>query len=164
MSHDGWQNSARSWILSFKPHSNGFRVILMTLFFQVVWFADSGPWYFQVCQGHSALWMPQMPFQLRVLALTNKKQPSWDKCLLRDILTPRFYRVSLFLLNLSVVMYRKFRNVPISRVDTDVLMEVAYSFNFLAVSDSSTCPDIGTSWCHAGIIEHFEIRGFKMTP
>ena len=52
----------------------------------------------------------------------------------------------------------------ISRVDTDVLMEVAYSCNFLAVSDSSTCPDIGTSWCHAGIIEHFEIRGFKMTP
>ena len=51
-----------------------------------------------------------------------------------------------------------------SRVDTDVLMEVAYSCNFLAVSDSSTCPGIGTSWCHAGIIEHFEIRGFKMTP
>ena len=51
-----------------------------------------------------------------------------------------------------------------SRVDTDVLMEVAYRCNFLAVSDSSTCPDIGTSWCHAGIIEHFEIRGFKMTP
>ena len=49
----------------------------------------------------------------------------------------------------------------ISRVDTDVLMEVAYSCNFLAVSDSSTCPDIGTNSCHAGIIEHFEIRGFK---
>ena len=32
-----------------------------------------------------------------------------------------------------------------SRVDTDVLMEVAYSCNFLAVSDSSTCPDIGTN-------------------
>ena len=32
-----------------------------------------------------------------------------------------------------------------SRVDTDVLMEVGYSCNFLAVSDSSTCPDIGTS-------------------
>ena len=29
---------------------------------------------------------------------------------------------------------------PYSRVDTDVLMEVAYSCNFLAV-----CPDIGTS-------------------
>ena len=53
---------------------------------------------------------------------------------------------------------------PYSRVDTDVLMEVSYRCNFLAVSDSSTCPDIGTSWCHAGIIEHFEIRGFKMTP
>ena len=51
-----------------------------------------------------------------------------------------------------------------SLVDTDVLMEVTYSCNFLAVSDSSTCPDIGTSRCHAGIIEHFEIRGFKMTP
>ena len=33
----------------------------------------------------------------------------------------------------------------VSRVDTDVLMEVVYSCNFLAVSDSSTCPDIGTS-------------------
>ena len=32
-----------------------------------------------------------------------------------------------------------------SQVDTDVLMEVAYSCNFLAVSDSSRCPDIGTS-------------------
>ena len=32
-----------------------------------------------------------------------------------------------------------------SRVDTDVLMEVAYSCNFLDVSDSSTCPDPGTS-------------------
>ena len=38
-----------------------------------------------------------------------------------------------------------FLNVNNSRVDTDVLMEVAYSCNFLAVSDSSTCPDIGTS-------------------
>ena len=38
-----------------------------------------------------------------------------------------------------------FFKCPISRVDTDVLMEVAYSCNFLAVSDSSTCPDIGTS-------------------
>ena len=37
------------------------------------------------------------------------------------------------------------KNVGSSRVDTDVLMEVAYSCNFLAVSDSSTCPDIGTS-------------------
>ena len=57
-----------------------------------------------------------------------------------------------------------YKKIGISRVDTDVLIEVAYSCNFLAVSDSSTCPDIGTSWCHAGIIEHFEIRGFKMTP
>ena len=62
--------------------------------------------------------------------------------------------------------YQKFDySAPLlSRVDTDVLMEVAYSCNFLAVSDSSACPDIGTSWCHPGIIEHFEIRGFKMTP
>ena len=36
--------------------------------------ADSGLWYFQICQGHSALWMPQKPFQLGVLALINKKQ------------------------------------------------------------------------------------------
>ena len=51
-----------------------------------------------------------------------------------------------------------------SRVDTDVELEVAYSCNIFAVPDSLTCPDIQTSWCHSGIIEHFEIRGFKMTP
>ena len=39
-----------------------------------------------------------------------------------------------------------------------------YSCNFFAVSDSLTCPDIGTSWCHSGIIEHFEIWGLKITP
>ena len=36
-------------------------------------------------------------------------------------------------------------NFANSRVDTDVLMEVEYSCNFLAVSDYPTCPDIGTS-------------------
>ena len=51
-----------------------------------------------------------------------------------------------------------------SRVDTDVELEVAYSCNIFDVSDSLTCPDIQSSWCHSGIIEHFEIRGFKMTP
>ena len=35
---------------------------------------------------------------------------------------------------------------------------------FFAVSDSSICPDIGTSWCHSGIIEHFEIWGFENDP
>ena len=40
--------------------------------------------------------------------------------------------------------------------------EVAYSCIFCAVSDSSTCPEIGTRWCHCGIIEHFEIRGFNL--
>ena len=93
MSHDGWQNSARSWILSFKPDSNGFRVTLMTLFF------------FSICP----IWLPivvrdiftfvkviapsgclRKPFQLWVLALTSKKQPSCDKCLLR-IPLPRGY-------------------------------------------------------------------------
>ena len=42
----------------------------------------------QVCQGHSALWRPQKPFQLRVLALRSEKQPSCDKYFLR-ILQPR---------------------------------------------------------------------------
>ena len=37
MSHDGWQNLARSWILSFKLGSSGFQQLL-TLFFQVVRF------------------------------------------------------------------------------------------------------------------------------
>ena len=64
----------------------------------------------------------------------------------------------------SCAFYDRSDLLTFSRVDTDVLMEIAYSCNFLAVCDSSTCPDIGTSWCHAGIIEHFEIRGFKMTP
>ena len=51
----------------------------------------------------------------------------------------------------DLVQYRKRKKhcflaaAIFSRVDTDVLMEVAYSCNFLAVSDSSTCPDIGTS-------------------
>ena len=34
--------------------------------------ADSGPWYFPVCQGHSALWEPWMPRELWVLALISK--------------------------------------------------------------------------------------------
>ena len=52
--------------------------------------ANSGQWYFQVCQGPSALRMPWKPFQLRVLALMSQKQPSCDKCLL-FILLPRVY-------------------------------------------------------------------------
>ena len=36
-------------------------------------------------------------------------------------------------------------NEPHSPVDTDVHLEVAYSCNFLTVSDSPTFPDIGTS-------------------
>ena len=46
MSHDGWHNSARSWILSFKPGSHGFQVIPMALFFSSDLIADSGLWYF----------------------------------------------------------------------------------------------------------------------
>ena len=54
---------------------------------------------------------------------------------------------------------------PSSRVDTDVEMEVAYSCNIFVVSDSlMTCPDIQTRWCHSGIIEHFVIWGFRITP
>ena len=53
----------------------------------------------------------------------------------------------------------------ITWVDTDVLvdLEVMYSCNFLAVSDSWTCPNIETCWCHTGIIEYFEI-GFPNDP
>ena len=36
--------------------------------------------------------------------------------------------------------------------------------NIFTVSDSLTYPDIQTSWYHSGIIKHFEIRAFKMTP
>ena len=35
--------------------------------------------------------------------------------------------------------------LPISRVDTDVELEVAYSCNIFDVSDSLTCPDIQSS-------------------
>ena len=52
----------------------------------------------------------------------------------------------------------------ISRVDAEVHLEVVYTCNALTVSDSPTSPDIGTSWCYFGIIEHFEIWGFDMTP
>ena len=45
--------------------------------------AGSGPWYFQVCQGHSTLRTPQKPFDLWVLVLISKKQLSCNKCLLR---------------------------------------------------------------------------------
>ena len=34
----------------------------------------------------------------------------------------------------------------------------------LSLSYGGVCPDIETSWCHAGIIEQFEIRGIKITP
>ena len=41
-------------------------------------------------------------------------------------------------------MFLVFDDVPSSRVDTDVDLEVAYSCNIFAVSDSLTCPDIQT--------------------
>ena len=34
-------------------------------------------------------------------------------------------------------------------------MEVAYSCDVFAVSDSLVYPDKETDWCHVGIIEHF---------
>ena len=37
----------------------------------------------------------------------------------------------------------------LSRVDTDVELEVAYSCNIFDVSNSLTCPDIQSSWCHS---------------
>ena len=79
---------------------------------------------------------------------------------------PKFFEKSVCIFGKILDMGTYFWNIypwkwVSSRVDTDVLMEVAYSCNFRAVSDSSTCLDIGTSWCHAGITEHFEIRGFK---
>ena len=52
--------------------------------------AGSDQWCFQVCQGHSALWMPLKPFQLRALALISEKQPSCDKCL-PYIITPWYH-------------------------------------------------------------------------
>ena len=100
-------------------------------------------WYFSTQDSTERYWMFTPSYQLQ--------SPEWNDVTL------------IFQHGLSHSQFRILCS-QFSRVDTDVLMEVAYSCNFLAVSDSSTCPDIGTSWCHAGIIEHFEIRGFKMTP
>ena len=52
------------------------------------------------------------------------------------------------------------------RDNVDVDLEVAYScvpffFFFFPVSDFSTCPDIRTRWCYAGIFGNFEIGDFK---
>ena len=44
--------------------------------------ADRGPWYFQVCQSHSTFWMPQKPFQLRVLSVTSEK---WQGLVHKDL-------------------------------------------------------------------------------
>ena len=38
-----------------------------------------------------------------------------------------------------------FHGFEVSRVDTDVELEVAYSCNIFDVSDSLTCPDIQSS-------------------
>ena len=67
---DKTRQEARSWVLS--PALMVSEVSWWRCFFKMSdLIADSGPWYFQVCQGHSALWLPQMPFQLRVLALIS---------------------------------------------------------------------------------------------
>ena len=72
-------NTARSWISSLNPalvvsDNSWWRYFFLNLSDLI---ADRGPWYFQVCQSHSALWTPQKPFQLRVLALTSEKQFSF---------------------------------------------------------------------------------------
>ena len=79
---DKTRQEAGSWVLS--PALMVSELSWWRYFFKMSdLIAESGPWYFQVCQGHSALWMPQMPFQLRVLALISEHPPSCDKCLLR---------------------------------------------------------------------------------
>ena len=44
-------------------------------------------------------------------------------------------------------------------------MGVAYSWNFLVVSNSSTCPEIGTSWYHTENerLKMTEYKGIKST-
>ena len=78
---DKTRQEAGSWALS--PALMDSELSWWRYFFKLSdLIADSGPWYFQVCQGHSALWEPWMPLELWVLALISKKQPSCDKCLL----------------------------------------------------------------------------------
>ena len=55
----------------------------------------------------------------------------------------------------------KLQDLPEIVVDTEEHLEVAYTCNVFTVSDSPTSPDIGTSLCHFGIFEHFEIWGLK---
>ena len=82
-----WQE-AGSWALS--PALMVSELFWWHYFFKLFnLIANSGLWYFQVCQGHTALWMPQKPFQLRVLALISEKPPFFcNKCLLCIITTP----------------------------------------------------------------------------
>ena len=64
---DRTQQEAGSWALS--PALMVSELSWWRYFFKLFdLIADSGPWYFQVCQGHSALWVLQKPFQLRVFA------------------------------------------------------------------------------------------------
>ena len=81
-----------------------------------------------------------------ILAAMNKCQlimdcaPSWptgDRSIFR-------IERCLFL-KVSIPNDRFLTRNAISRVDTDVELEVAYSCNIFAVPDSLTCPDIQTS-------------------
>ena len=77
--------------LELKPGSSGDPIPSDdAIFFCLIcpiWLPIEARDIFRFFKSYSALWMPQKPFQLRVLALTSKKQPC-DKCLLR-ILLPR---------------------------------------------------------------------------
>ena len=49
------------------------------------------------------------------------------------------------------------------RAYADVDLEAVYSCHFLTAPVSPTCPDIETGSCHAGNIEHSQIRDFNDT-
>ena len=85
----GGQNSARSWILSFKPGSSGLQHSQMALFFHVFFFyliADIFR-FVRFQKTSYPLWECWKPLEFRVLALESQEQLSCDMCLLCRLLS-----------------------------------------------------------------------------
>ena len=104
---DRTRQEAGSWTLSPAPMvSDNFWSWWRYFFNLSNLIASGGLWYFQVYQRHGTLWKPQKPFQLRVLVLRSKKQPSCDKCLLRILLPYAFAVQELTTLQVEWVVLR----------------------------------------------------------
>ena len=166
-----WPESKQLWTRPIYTHFNGANEVFMRPYLGPPWTNSCLIWCMRVFHhillkyGHESAEMQKKKKKKKKKDdVTRQYSIATDFTIHNTSIHPHFSAMAVYVLlcitsdNLKCIVSIN------SRVDRDVLMEVAYSCNFLAVSDSSTCPDIGTSWCHAGIIEHFEIRGFKMTP